>query len=275
MLNFDQKKEFLENNVEIFAYVNQIIPIFWNREAMYPFHFFSYFQSSLLQSNPQVIVKRQCGDIRIAKIVHLTPNSFELADIRYLMQAENLLIMVDDSHIKVIRHTTGEVISKVRHKSDSFFNLAYVYSAATRKLYICYPSEALCSVSMSDLIKLNDQSLSAPEIKECLTFLDNSNNRQQSNYPNLMIFDDQRVILLYYRLYGHKRYLRYRISINVDRLADMIDSVDVNKAVHQQSMDDRSSSLKLTDYEARGIGPNHFIFYTTEIGSYPKYVYFG
>ena len=182
--------------------------------------------------------------------------------------------MVDDSHIRVIRHTTGELISKVRHKSDSFFNLAYVYSAATRKLYICYPSKALCSVSMSDLIKLNGQSLSAPEIKECLTFLDNSNNRQQSNYPNLKIFDDQRVILLYYRLYGHKRYLRYRISTNEDRLVGVVDSVDVNKAVQQQFKDDRISSLKLIDYEARGIGPNHLIFYTTEIGSCPKCAYF-
>jgi hypothetical protein len=63
-------------------------------------------------------VKGHRGDIRVAKIFQIIPKNFELACIRHLVQAGSLLIMLDEIHIRVIRHATGELISKVSYKRN-------------------------------------------------------------------------------------------------------------------------------------------------------------
>lgn len=140
-------------------------------------------------------MKGHRGDIRVAKISQIIPKNFELANIRHLVQAGSLLIMLDESHIRVIRHATGELISKVSYKRDKSQNLSCAYSATTQKLFMYYPSKPMCSISMADLIKLDGQCLNTPENHGYRVFVDDEQNIQKSNYPSLKLFDDQRLII--------------------------------------------------------------------------------
>ena len=65
-------------------------------------------------------------------------------------------------------------------------------------------------------------------------------------------------------------YFRYKISAKKDKLISIVDSFDVEKAVEQLMTNDQKSSLKLTNYTAQGIGPNHIIFYTAGAGLNPN-----
>lgn len=107
MLTFDQNTNIDEKDAEIGAYMDQIIPIFWQRNCLFSFYFYGYFQTVILKSNSQVKVKGHRGDIRVAKISQIIPKNFELASIRHLVQAGSLLIMLNEIHIRVIRHATG------------------------------------------------------------------------------------------------------------------------------------------------------------------------
>ena len=274
MLTFDQNTNIDEKDAEIGAYMDQIIPIFWQRNCLFSFYFYGYFQTVILKSNSQVKVKGHRGDIRVAKISQIIPKNFELASIRHLVQAGSLLIMLNEIHIRVIRHATGYLISKVSYKRDKSQNLSCAYSATTQKLFMYYPSKPMCSISMADLIKLDGQCLSKHENHRYLVFVDDEQNIQKSKYPSLKLFDDQRLIILCSYINNRKMYFRYKISAKKDKLISIVDLFKVKKAVEQLMTNDQKSSLKLTNNTAQGIGPNHIIFYTAEAGLNPNNFYY-
>lgn len=55
MLTFDQKTNIDAKDAEISAYLNQIIPIFWQRNCLFSFYFYGYFQTVILKSSSQVV----------------------------------------------------------------------------------------------------------------------------------------------------------------------------------------------------------------------------
>ena len=55
MLTFDQNTNIDEKDAEIGADMDQIIPIFWQRNCLFSFYFYGYFQTVILKSNSQVV----------------------------------------------------------------------------------------------------------------------------------------------------------------------------------------------------------------------------